>query len=142
MGCQLTGFEVSPTQMMRLLGNAGLRRLFTNHGASEFGALNADDDGEIEDGYGGPSAGRKRRPKGAKHPIPNEEGRKLMNSDTFGRNEYYEDILRKRKNRLSRRLMSRELGTNVDHPLRSNRLMSQVRRFLMHNYLRSYSADR
>lgn len=118
--------------MMQLLGNAGLRRLFTNHGASDFGALNADDDGEIEDGYGGPSTGRKRRSKGAKQrfpPIPNEEGRKLMDSGTFGRNEHYEDILRKRKNRLSRRLMSRELGTNVDNPLRSNRLISQVRRF-------------
>lgn len=117
--------------MMQLLGNAGLRRLFTNHRASELGASNADDDGEIEDGYGGPTTGRKRRPKGAKQnfpPIPSEEGRKLMHSGIFGRNEYYEDILRKRKNRLSRSLMSRELGTNVDHPLRSNRLMSQVRR--------------
>lgn len=129
---------------MQLLGNAGLRRLFTNHRVSEFGALNADDDGEIEDGYGGPSTGRKRRPKGAKQkfpPIPSQEGRKLMDSGTFGRNEYYEDILRKRKNRLSRRLMSRELGANMDHPLRSNRLMSQVRTSFRTNPLSSYLAD-
>lgn len=118
--------------MMQLLGNAGLQRLFTSHRASGSRALNADDDGEIEDGYGGPSIGRNRRAKEGKlkfPPVPSEEGKKLMESGNFGRNEYYEDILRKRKNRLSRRLMSRELGTNADHPLRSNRLMSQVRRY-------------
>lgn len=130
--------------MMRLLGNAGLRRLFANHRGSESGALNADDDDEIEDGYGGLGPRRRRRPKGATKqfpPIPSEEGRQLMNSGTFGETEYYGDILRKCGSRMAQRLMIRELGTSIGSPVRSNGLISQVRSCFLSLALAYHSAD-
>ena len=72
---------------------------------------------------------RLRRRKGSKvahTPGPSEEGRELMDSGTFGSSEYYRDILRKRKQRLARRLMSRELGLDAVQDRKAKHLMSQV----------------
>lgn len=122
--------QVPESRLMQLLGNAGLRRLFADHRSPGAEVLNPDDEGdEHEDGYGGLDPRRRRRPKGGakNYPlVPSDEGRKLMDSGTFGRNGFYEDILRRRSNRLARRLMSRELGSNKNQLLRSNLLISQV----------------
>ena len=112
-------------QILQLLGHAGLQRLFANHGASGVQAILTDDD----DGTFGVGR-RRRRPRtsGPKFPkVPSEQGKKLMDSGTFGSNEYYHDLLRKRKPRLATRLMQRELGIDDSRLKRTNRLMSQVR---------------
>ena len=89
-----------------------------------------DDDDDDDDGLEGLLRRRRRRPRGSKAnfpPVPSEEGKKLMTSGTFGSNEYYKDIFRKRKPHLARRLMSRELGQDAVQSKRGNRLISQVR---------------
>lgn len=116
---------------MQLLGHAGLRIPFIAHSASRSGASNVDDE-DLEDGYGGLGTRRKRRSKGLKEKekfptIPDDDGRVLMNTGTFGENEYYKDILRKRKPLLATRLMRRELGIDRYSSTRTNRLISQVR---------------
>ena len=109
---------------MQLLGHAGLQRLFANHGASGVQAILADDDDST---FGNGRRRRRRRASGPKFPkVPSEQGKKLMDSGTFGSNEYYRDLLRKRKPRLATRLMERELGIDDPRLKRTNRLMSQV----------------
>jgi len=49
-----------------------------------------------------------------------------MNSGTFGSNEYYQDILRKKKRKLGRRVISRELAVATVQDNRVNRLLLQV----------------
>lgn len=107
---------VVPTQIMQILGHAGLRRIFANHGAGGSGiTLQLDDGNEVQDdGFGSLANRRRRRAKGSKNrfpPVPSEEGRKLMDGGVFGSNEHYRDITRKSNTRLARKLMSRELGT-------------------------------
>ena len=58
--------------------------------------------------------------------VPSDVGRGLMSSGNFGINENYQDILRKRKRKLARRLMTRELGLNAVQDKTANRLVSQV----------------
>ena len=115
--------------MMQIL-RAGPRLLFINHRGTEPRPLNAyEDNDEIEDGYGGPGPRRRRRPIGAIPqfpPIPSEEGRKLMDSGDFGEKKCLGEIPGKRTSQLARRLMLRELGTSIDPPERSNRLISEV----------------
>lgn len=84
------------------------------------------DDGDEEGDAHGEQ--RRRRTKGrATLPlVPNEEGGRLMINGTFGQTGNYEDKLRKRKNRLARRLMYRELGVSMESPTRCNKLISQV----------------
>lgn len=74
------------------------------------------------------SGQRRRRTKGrAKLPlVPSEEGERLMADGNFGETRSYEDKLRKRKDRLPRRLMYRELGVSMESPTRCNKLISQV----------------
>ena len=121
--------KVSRTHIMQLLGHAGLRRIFADHGGAGVRVtLGDDDDNNLEDGYGG-LARRRRRPKSTTSQlpkIPSEEGEKLMESGVFGSNEYYQDVLKKRKTKLARRLMSRELGIKGDYSQRANALISQV----------------
>ena len=57
-----------------------------------------------------------------------------MDSGTFGSNEIYQDVLKKQKPKLARRLMSRELGRDGTQSKRENRLMSQVTSKPSHNY--------
>lgn len=116
---------------MQLLGPAGLRQLLTQHGVGGAGiSLDTDDDDDhVEDSYGGLGTRRKRRPRGGKakfEPVPSEEGRKLMASGAFGASEDFRDRTRKRKTRLSRKLMSRELGNDHDHSAKATSAISQV----------------
>lgn len=75
--------------------------------------------------------GRRRRRRRAATPVefpkvPSDIGRELMNSGTFGSNEYYQDIVRKKKRKLARRVMSRELGLDTVHDKRISRLLLQA----------------
>lgn len=102
---------------MQLLGHAGLRQLLAQHGTDTGHAIDVADnnDDSEEDGYGGLGGRRKRRrPKRAKNelpPVPNIQGRELMDGGTFGASEYYRDTLRKRRRSLAGQLMNREIGT-------------------------------
>ena len=58
--------------------------------------------------------------------VPSDVGRVLMSSGNFGSNEYYQNILRKRKRKLALRLMARELGLDAVQDMTANRLVSQV----------------
>lgn len=72
---------------------------------------------------------RGRRPKGPPPklpPVPNPEGRRLMDSGIFGLNDNYQDVLRKRKKRLARILMNRELGLDAEQVKRGNQEIAQV----------------
>ena len=124
-------YTVTHNQIMRLFGHSGLRSLFTNHRRSASGFVPTDDDEEAgaEDGYGSFGSRRRRqtRTNDRKTPLaPSKEGTRLMISGTFGDSDYYADMLRKRKPRLARRLMYRELGNEKALPTRSNKLISQV----------------
>lgn len=117
---------VVPTQIMQLLGQAGLRRIFANHRASGSGiTLQLDAGNEVQnDSLGG------WRMKGSSNrfpSVPSKEGRKLMDGGTFGSNEYYRDICKKSNTRLARKLMSRELGTCSGQSTTTPSAISQVR---------------
>ena len=118
---------VSPNQIMQLLGHAGLRRIFANHGDSRAAA--DEDEAEEEVDTSGFGTRRRRRTKRAKHPyptVPSEEGTRLMRSGTFGCTEYYQDILMRKNKRLARRLLSRELGAERGQFGTQGRIISQV----------------
>lgn len=117
---------MSRAQILRLLGHAGLRQILSHRGAGGLFNAQGQDDDDYDDGFGGVGR-RRRRPKGTPvqlPPVPNPEGEKLMDSGIFGTNSYCQDVLRKRKKRMARRLMSRELGANAK---RENNSMAQVR---------------
>lgn len=120
---------VSHTQLMQLLGHAGLQRLFTNHNMAHAGPFGPDDeDMDLDDGYGGFGVRRRQRPRGAKSkppPVPSEEGRKLMESGSFG-TSVHSQIRPKMKGRLARSLMSRELGVDRVNSVTTNKLLSHV----------------
>ena len=70
---------------------------------------------------------RKRKTSKVEFPkVPSDVGRELMNSGNFGSNEYYRDILRRKRQKLARRVMSRELGLDATQDKRGDRLISQV----------------
>lgn len=101
---------------MQLLGHTVLRNLFTRQR-------------HRDDSYGGSRSRRGQRTTGSEKQfpqIPSEHGRALMNSGTYGSNEYYQDALRKRNVRLGRRLMHRELGLDHGHPAGNPKFLSQV----------------
>lgn len=113
---------------MRLFGHAGLRNLFAPHTSAnppldEDGEGNEDE--EVENTYSRLRR-RTKRSSTSVPTVPSEFGQRLMASGTFGENQYYEDKLRKRKERLVRRLMYRELGIQSVTPNRLNKLISQV----------------
>ena len=122
---------VVPTQIMQLLGHAGLRRIFANHRADGSGiTLQLDEGTDVQDdSFRGPDTRRRRRAKGSSRrfpPVPSEEGKKLMDGGVFGSNEYYRDITKKSNTRLARKLMSRELGTGKGLSSRTASAISQV----------------
>ena len=124
----LQSLVVSRNQILQLLGHAGLRRIFATRRQAGIIVEN-DDDEDLAGGYGrfvGRHIRHRKSSKALYPPVPSKEGRRLMDSGTFGSNEYYRDMLRKRKQRLSRRLMSRELGLDSVQDRRGNRLISQV----------------
>jgi len=119
---------------MQLLGHAGLRQLLVEHTPGGAGiALDADDD-EEEDvesaGFWGSTPRRTRKAKGGKKrefpPVPNEEGRKLMDGGIFGAGEDFRDRSRKKNKYLARNLMMRELGMGRYRGPKSTRAISQV----------------
>ncbi|KAI4206775.1 MAG: hypothetical protein LQ348_000843 [Seirophora lacunosa] len=119
--------QVSHAQIMRLFGHAGLRNLFAPHTSAnppldEDGEGNEDE--EVENTYSRLRR-RTKRSSTSVPTVPSEFGQRLMASGTFGENQYYEDKLRKRKERLVRRLMYRELGIQSVTPNRLNKLISQ-----------------
>lgn len=117
---------------MQLLGHAGLRRILANHRAGGSGItleLDEEDEDQLENGHGGLGSRPRRRAKGLKNrfpPVPSEEGKKLMDTGIFGSSECYRDNRIKRKTRLVRKLMSRELGTSRSDFTRANRAIAQV----------------
>ena len=123
---------VVPAQIMRLLGHAGLRRILANHragGPRITFELEGEGDNEVEDIYGGIGTRRARKTKGGrkKFPaVPSEEGQRLMEGGIFGSSEYYRDRRMKRKSRLARRIMSRELGTDRSNSIQRTNALSQV----------------
>ncbi|KAL8889938.1 MAG: hypothetical protein Q9215_002863 [Flavoplaca cf. flavocitrina] len=119
--------QVTRSQILRLFGQHGLQDLFRTHQTHASGNPPLDDN-EDDDGY--MARGTRRRRRGQHHasrypPIPSEAGKRLMASGTFGESGFYEDKLRKRKDRLARRLIYRELAVNQDTPARANKLISQ-----------------
>ena len=130
-------YLVSRNQILQLLGHAGLRRIFASHGGATFGLANLDEDDDeeeddsMEGGYGSMVGRRRRKRKASKvefPKVPSEVGRELMDSGNFGSNEYYQDILRRKKQKPSRRILSRELGLDAIQDRRGNKLLSQVSR--------------
>ena len=117
---------------MQLLGHAGLRRILANHRPGGSGiTLEIEDDVEIglDADSGGLGTRRKRRAKAWKNrfpPVPNAEGRRLMDDGVFGVSEYYKDRRVKRKTRLARKLMSREQGQTWNDINKSASAISQV----------------
>lgn len=116
--------EVTRQQILQLLSQAGLTGMFApgavgGHGRARY--MDMEDEDDDEDGYGR----RRRRAatrsiEGERYPkIPSEEGRKLMDSGTFGTNDRcdhstcgvpYTEATQRRRRHLSRRLLDRELG--------------------------------
>lgn len=125
---QTNYLTVSRTQLMQLIGHAGLQSLFTNHNTAHAEAFGPDDeDTDLDDGYGG-FGNRRPRPRGAKTKppsVPSEEGRKLMDSGTFG-TSISSQISPKMKTQLARSLMSRELGVGRVNSVTTNKLLSHV----------------
>lgn len=127
---------VSRDQILQLLGHTGLRRIFASHGGAWLGlgadeAEDDEDDNDVTVGGYGAMLGRRRRRRRAATPVdfpkvPSDIGRGLMNSGTFGSNEYYHDVLRKKKRKLAGRVMNRELGSDAVQDKRLNRLLLQV----------------
>ena len=112
---------------MRLLGHAGLRRVLAHHrvGGADI-TFDEDDEDDIRDVF--PSR-RRRKAKCQKNgypPIPSEEGQRLMDGGTFGTSEYYRDRRMKKKTKLLRKLMSRELGADRNQSTRATSVISQV----------------
>ena len=125
----LLRFCIVPSQLMQLLGHAGLSRMFASHGNGAGGITLQIDEDELDDGFGGLRSRLRRRRKSARNKfpaVPSEVGQRLMDSGIFGTSEYYRDNLRKRSERLARKLMSRELGNDRNHSSRATSAISQV----------------
>lgn len=120
---------VSRNQILQLLGYHGARHIFGGHAAPGRGA-SADDDDDEDGGNGRSSrrSGRRTKASSDEFPkVPSEFGKQLMDSGTFGSNEYYLERLERRKTKLASRLMRRELGLETDaRRKRLNMLMAQV----------------
>lgn len=106
---------LSREQILQLLGNTGLGRLL----AADFRELGGgrtvyDDSDDSDDDYdedSDPRAPKRKRLRGreAFEKVPSEEGRRLMNSGTFGTNFRSTDTVRK-KRKLQHKLLWREMG--------------------------------
>ncbi|KAK4495542.1 hypothetical protein PRZ48_013874 [Zasmidium cellare] len=135
---------ITQQQILQLLSHAGIRGIFPGGVATRSQTrrqhVQLDEDGEEEDdeesylGYGASRSRRRARrtAAGDRYPaIPSEEGKKLMQNGTFGRNDrcqhtscglpYSQDSQRKRR-KLARRMLDREMG--VEHRGRSRALSS------------------
>lgn len=118
---------MSRNQILQILGYNGARRIFANHAR---GVSVDDDDDDVMEGSGRAGGRHGRRSKNVPDQfpkVPSEVGKQLMDSGTFGSNEYYLEALKRRKVKLVSRLMKRELGLETEsRPRRENMLMAQV----------------
>ncbi|KAF4548534.1 WD domain-containing protein 22 [Elsinoe fawcettii] len=118
---------VTQRQLLQLLGGAGVRGLFANHGIRVQVADNDDDDGEEQYGYGAWGRRMRRRRPTEEYkwpPVPHPEGQKLIQEGVFGMNEPEKDTVVRRKKKLAYRTMMRELGLETPSIERArNRLM-------------------
>lgn len=114
---------VSAAELFRFLGSEGLRRILPTHRISGL-RFYLDENGN--DVYGG-TIYRRRGSRTGEHllpKIPSHAGRELMYSGDYGSNLHYVDKIKRRNERLSTRLMWRELAYGPRfHP----RAISQVR---------------
>lgn len=115
-------------QILQLLGQAGLRGLFANHGSGGRATIRRavpEDDDEEENGHFGYGSWGRRVRRGEPReefkfpPVPNPEGRRLMESGNFGLNERRRDTFA-RKKKFAHRTMMRELGLGSPGFERSN----------------------
>ena len=137
----LTKTGVVPTQIMQILGHAGLRQIFANH-ADDRVTLQIDQDGLAEGlGVGSRRRTRARRAKNKFPDVPSEEGQILMNQGIFGTSEYYRDRRTKRKPSLAKKLMSRELGDDREYCTRAPSAISQVREYFRSTYVYQRRTD-
>lgn len=103
---------------MRLLGHAGMRRIFANN--------SNDDDDDLLNFSGWRTRRRPRREPRPLEKVPSDNGKELMSSGKFGGNDIFQDTL-KRKKKVAYRLMHRELGLGSYGRQRNiNSLVSQV----------------
>ncbi|KAK5170713.1 hypothetical protein LTR04_004576 [Oleoguttula sp. CCFEE 6159] len=120
--------NVTREQILQLLGQHGLRRLFANHNSlRRRGAADDEEDDELDSGGYGPVAPRRTRGRERKPfpKVPSDVGRELMESGTFGANDRQEGTYI-RKKKLAHRLMRRELSIGNSGRQKSfNRLISQ-----------------
>ena len=117
---------VVPSQIMQLLGHAGLRQLLAQHRTA---VEDDDDDDDDVDYIGRLGSRRRRKPKcGKSHfpKVPSDEGQKLMDAGVFGTSAYYRDRRSKTKTKLSRKLLSRESGNDRGQTTRSTGAIAQV----------------
>lgn len=120
---------VVPPQIMQMLGHAGLWQLLAQHRTAA-NAGDDEDDIEVEYGNGSLKSRRRRQPKCGKSQfpkVPSEEGQRLMDTGVFGTSVYYRDRRSKRKTKLSRKLLSREMGNDPGQTTRSTGAIVQVR---------------
>ncbi len=113
---------------MQILGHAGLRQIFANHGEDSV-TLRLDQD-DLAEGLGFFGSRRRTRARRAKNKfpdVPSEEGQILMNQGIFGTSAYYRDSQTKRKTSLAKKLMRRELGNDREYCTRAPSAISQVR---------------
>lgn len=125
----LSDSDLVTSQLLHLLDGAGLRRLLTSRGASGILQLAGDDENELEDIRDVLGSRRRRKVRTSENrfpAVPSEEGKKLMDGGVFGSSDSDKQNRIQRKNRLARKLMSREQGTNRSHSTRGNSALSQV----------------
>ena len=119
---------VVPTQIMQILGHAGLRQIFANH-LDDSVTLRLDRD-DLAEGFGIFGSRQRHRARRAKKKfpdVPSEEGQILMNQGIFGTSGYYRDRRTQRKTSLAKKLMRRELGDDREYCTRAPSAISQVR---------------
>ncbi|KAL9084705.1 MAG: hypothetical protein Q9165_007953 [Trypethelium subeluteriae] len=131
-------------EIIQLLGHAGLRQIFTQHGTGR--ALSTDDDGDDSPANAthesSPRPKRRRGTGRCMYPsIPSETGKELMQSGTFGANdrpdvsERLEGSLKRRK-KMAYQTMMRELGLGGPGRQRSSN------KFIAQNMIPSSKADK
>ncbi|KKZ60406.1 hypothetical protein EMCG_00692 [[Emmonsia] crescens] len=104
-----THSPLSAAELFRFLGSEGLRRILPTHRISGL-RFYLDENGN--DVYGG-TIYRRRGSRTGEHllpKIPSDAGRELMYSGDYGNNLHYTDKIKRRNERLSTRLMWRELA--------------------------------
>jgi len=125
---------VTSAQIIELLGATGLRQILASHGLYRSRHFDDDDDGELQDGYGGLGTRRRRRSQAIENrfpEIPSKEGQELMDSGIYGCHDHFVDSRKRRKTSLGTRLLYREIGVDTRGAQnRANMLMSQVCRAL------------